>query len=713
MSEGSVVINKARYSARDFDTLFDDMKAFLEARYGSVYNDFQASSQGVMLLDLLAYSLEQLHWYMDRRASEAYLSTCRLPASASKLTRQQGYRMAPATSSSVELSVSPRSAQSFAFPIPVGFKFRGPEGKVFEATEQVTIAAGSTAAVSLPVREGETFRVSATSDGTAGQEVSLPEADNVSTYVIDGSVRVFVDGVEWAEADFIEFGLNNQFEVHYHEQPPVVRLGNGVSGKIPDATASIRVTYAVNHGEQGNVGSGTITAPSAPLVYRFTTIPLTVTNSTASSGGKDPETVEEARRNAPMWYGARNRAVTKDDYKVLAGTFSSPEYGSIATASAFVARNVAEDLEATGYINSITGEVSDYQATLAGFVSDAVGHLEDASSNIVSAGVERAAIATLAGIIASAASSVSSNASASLAQASFLSDVDTTLGRVLSSDGAWAFDIDDLIAHLTSLGLGSAAYVTDLTNNWKPAITAAKQTVQSVQTAIQSNASSERSSAGSISIGAATITSTTGAGGALSSALSDAASNSSLVGDELDLISAEIGTHTTAIGTYATSLKAHLTAVLGDDCQANLITVPVLSFDGDGNYQAPSRALMNELERYLASVADVAHVVNVVSAAGDLIPVDVSIHLRQSDAYVFSEVSSDISISVTAEMKKRPFGHSLYLNKVYALANAVRGVLNLDVTLTASDEYLDQAGNVICPPGKVLVLGVLTVAPFA
>jgi hypothetical protein len=63
-------------------------------------------------------------------------------------------------------------------------------------------------------------------------------------------------------------------------------------------------------------------------------------------------------------------------------------------------------------------------------------------------------------------------------------------------------------------------------------------------------------------------------------------------------------------------------------------------------------------------------------------------------------------------MKKRAFGLSLYLNKAYLLANAVPGVENLDITFVVADEFMDAAGNVICPSGKVLVLGDLAVTPF-
>ena len=284
---------------------------------------------------------------------------------------------------------------------------------------------------------------------------------------------------------------------------------------------------------------------------------------------------------------------------------------------------------------------------------------------------------------------------------------------MLATDGEWSYDIDDLIAHLTSLGGASTAYATDLTNNWKPEITAARQTVQSVKSTIESNAASERASAGSASIEAAAILLTTGAGGTMTVAITTAQLRSDDVEAELGNIDAEVPLHDATITASADSLKDHLTSVLGDDCQANLITVPVLAFDGDGNYQAPSQALMNELERYLAGIADVAHVVNVVSGEADLIEVDIDVHLTQSDAYVFSEVSSEIVIQLTAEMKKRSFGSNLYLNRAYSLANAVIGVQDLDITFTADAEYKDAAGNVICPSGKVLVLGALTVSTFA
>jgi len=711
MSKEVKALNKARYTARDFDTLFDDVKQYLEDRYGTVYNDFQTTSQGVMLMDMMAHSLSQLHWYMDRRASESYLDTCKLMSSASKLTRQLGYRMAPSASSSGTLSVAAKEAPALDIPIPVGFRFAGPNGLVFEATTEATLPAGSTTAQSVSVREGQTYRLSSTSDGTAGQSILMPAADNVTTFVINGSVEAYVDGVLWIEKDFMEFGENNQYEVHYHEEPPQVRFGDNISGKVPDSSASIRIIYAVNQGEAGNAGAGTIVSPVAPLTYRFATTAITVTNAVATSGGANPETIEEARRNAPLWFGSRKHAVTQSDYKVLAGTFTSAEYGAIAAANAFVARTVEEDLESIGYINAIEGEIATYQTSLSDLTVLAESDVSDATADIASVISEAATIVTKCGTGVSNSTSNVTNANTLSAQATFLSSVDATLGRVVANDGTWAFDIDEVIARFTALG--ETSYVNDLTNNWKPELTSAQTIVQGVKSSVDSNASTIRTNSGSAAVLFGQISTTSDPTGTLGLAAAGVVADLTSIGVGLTSISDAVSLHTTKIANQFILLENHLTSILGADCKTNVITVPVLSFNADGDYQSPSQALMNELERYLQGISDVAHVVNVVSGEINLVSVNIEMHLQQSDAYAFSEVTSDIKALVVDEMKKREFGKDLYLNVVYALAESVVGVQDLDVSFSATATYLDTAGNVIIPDSKVLVLGTFSILPMS
>lgn len=704
------VINRAKYTARDFDTIFDDIRLFLEERYGDEYNDFQKSSQGVMIMDMIAYAQTQLHWYMDRRASEAYLDTCRLLSSASRITRQIGYRMAPASSSGVELTVAPEEPPPFDVPVKVGFKFRGPENLIFEAAEEVVFPAGSTDAQSISVREGETFRVTATSDGTPGQEVALPAADNEETFVIDGSVEVFVDGVLWQERDFISIGDVDEFEVHYHELPPVVRFGNGISGRIPDPSANIRVTYAVNHGRRGNVGRETINDAFAPLVHRFTTIDLDVINESPSTGGDDPETIEEARRNAPRWFGSRNKAITQEDYRILAGNFSSPEYGRIAAANAFVARSVSEDLEALGHINTALGEFDSYQTSIDNLCSNGLSSLDSLDGHAAVAGSQVQDIEGWAGDIEQAADDIVAASNAVLASSSLLDVAADALANMFTS-GPWAYDIDDLINYF--VGAGLPAYVDDLTNNWRPAILAATSAVSSAQASINAQGGIARSRAADARVDAQSIITTTSTGGALRSAVQAIVASSGHTRSIVLTIQGTVPPHRAAIEAAFNDLRAHLTEALGADCEANVITVPVLAFDGDGNYQSPSRALMNELERFLQANCDVAHVVNVVSGAPDLVPVSIDVRLAQSDAFVYSEVASEISLLLANELRARRFGADLYLNRAYALAESVVGSENFDLSFSTDADYLDSAGNVVVPDSKVIVNGGITITPLS
>ena len=111
-----VDLNRAKYSGADFNTHEDDLRARLQVKFAADYNDFALSAQGIMLLDLVAYGLSTLSFYLDRRATDTYLSTARTAKSAARTTRQIGYKMGGAISSGVDIQVSvttPKRASNF------------------------------------------------------------------------------------------------------------------------------------------------------------------------------------------------------------------------------------------------------------------------------------------------------------------------------------------------------------------------------------------------------------------------------------------------------------------------------------------------------------------------------------------------------------------------------------------------------------------------
>jgi predicted phage baseplate assembly protein len=159
------------------------------------------------------------------------------------------------------------------------------------------------------------------SDGSPNQTFSL-----VNTAVLAGTLQLQVnetgtDFTTWTEVtDF--FGSNSNAQVYVLDRSTgQVRFGDGTNGAIPlanvdNANANIVAqTYRYGGGLQGNV-------PAAALTTLQTTIAgvddSNVTNLFSASGGSDEETLNDAKQRAPQVLKTRCRAVTADDFQILA-----------------------------------------------------------------------------------------------------------------------------------------------------------------------------------------------------------------------------------------------------------------------------------------------------------------------------------------------------------------------------------------------------------
>ncbi|MEQ8279477.1 MAG: putative baseplate assembly protein [Deltaproteobacteria bacterium] len=100
-----------------------------------------------------------------------------------------------------------------------------------------------------------------------------------------------------------------------------IRAGDGRRGRIPSAnprrpTSSIVArSYRFGGGARGNVGAGRLNAvlASVPGVD-----PGRVTNLFAAHGGQDEESIDDAVDRAPQFLKSRERAVTAEDFELLA-----------------------------------------------------------------------------------------------------------------------------------------------------------------------------------------------------------------------------------------------------------------------------------------------------------------------------------------------------------------------------------------------------------
>jgi len=97
-----------------------------------------------------------------------------------------------------------------------------------------------------------------------------------------------------------------------------LRFGDGQYGQAPEMGADFKARYRVGNGSAGNIGRDTL----AHILTDVTGV-LEVRNPLPAMGGVDPETMEHIRQQAPFAFRTQLRAVTEDDYGVMAAQDSA------------------------------------------------------------------------------------------------------------------------------------------------------------------------------------------------------------------------------------------------------------------------------------------------------------------------------------------------------------------------------------------------------
>jgi hypothetical protein len=161
------------------------------------------------------------------------------------------------------------------------------------------------------------------SNALGGQSFTL-----LHPQVVDDSVKVFVRNgdlyTEWTRVDYlVDYnGTDTVYSLSVDAENFVtIFFGDNVSGAIPAYGDSIKATYVVGGGEEGNVDNNQVfTVVNSPLLngYAIDLSHITVSNTTTGVGGYDPEDNDSIRRNAPVSFRSLTRAVSLSDFKSLA-----------------------------------------------------------------------------------------------------------------------------------------------------------------------------------------------------------------------------------------------------------------------------------------------------------------------------------------------------------------------------------------------------------
>ncbi len=137
----------------------------------------------------------------------------------------------------------------------------------------------------------------------------------------ESTLTVRVNGVAWQQTPTL-YGLNakaRNYVVRISDGADAyVVFGDGKSGgRLPTGQENVTATYRSGIGLAGEVGAGSLTLlKKRPFGVR------SVINPTEASGAEDPETLDDARQNAPLTVLTLERIVSLQDYEDFARAFA-------------------------------------------------------------------------------------------------------------------------------------------------------------------------------------------------------------------------------------------------------------------------------------------------------------------------------------------------------------------------------------------------------
>lgn len=319
------------YASGDFQSFLDNLQTFLQAELPEeVFNDFVASQLMMFMLRMNAYVSDIQSFKLDMVANENFLPTAFQRRSIIRFSKAVGYQIPAATAASI--TVTATLAAPLASPVTFrsGSAFQA-GGVTFELDQDYVLPAGSLT-IDMGGLQGETFIQDFTSTGANGQQKALNQFP-----VIQNSVSVFVDDVQWTEIDFFAFAASDEeaYVLSFDENDKgIVEFGNNVFGFVPPLGAEIRVIYRVGGGTTGNVTAGAVSGSITGFVDNVNAVSVPVSNAAAASGGSDAQSVALSKLFIPRHLKTIDHAVTDDDYDTLASSYSDPSAGTVAKANA-------------------------------------------------------------------------------------------------------------------------------------------------------------------------------------------------------------------------------------------------------------------------------------------------------------------------------------------------------------------------------------------
>ena len=330
-----------QYTSLDFDDIKAQIKDFLRSNSNFTDFDFEGSNFSV-LIDTLAYNTYINSFNANLVANEAFLDSATIRENVVSLARNIGYvprsrRAATATIKIDDIDLGPTTDATPRFLslraglVCVGnsqnttFRFSIPETITSSAVKAIGSNSFAQFNDDITIYEGtyltRTFVVDTSQDQRFIIESPNIDASTLVVHVADPN-QVTI-GRKYSRVDNI-LTLNKNSEIYLaqevQDEKYEILFGDGFFGKKLDNGATVRVSYIVTDGPEGNGPSefsfqGTFSKDDGTFFTPSDTV--TTTTVTNASRGSEVEDVSSIKYFAPRLYSAQYRAVTSRDYEAI------------------------------------------------------------------------------------------------------------------------------------------------------------------------------------------------------------------------------------------------------------------------------------------------------------------------------------------------------------------------------------------------------------
>lgn len=324
-----------RISELDFDEIKINLKQFL-TNYRDKNNnlvfkdyDFEASSLSI-LLDILSYNTYYNAYLANMVSNEMFLDSATKRESAVSIAKHLGYTPLSYKSAKAKVSFvadTPANSPS-TLTLPKFSAFTTTINGtvyVFSNLEAVTIrpVGGEYIFTDVEIVEGEplsyTYRVDLSGPG---EKYSIPNL-NIDTSTIRVTVQnSFSDLTQttYVPAQGLE-GLTGESLVYFIDQNPTgtyeIYFGDNILGKKLVPGNLVKIEYLVSNGSLCNVSNNIDQEFTLSTIVSNLSVTSTILATENSTGGDEPDTLDEIKFKAPRFLSSFNRAVTANDYKSI------------------------------------------------------------------------------------------------------------------------------------------------------------------------------------------------------------------------------------------------------------------------------------------------------------------------------------------------------------------------------------------------------------